>query len=247
MSAAERFRVAFDWRVTALVVLLLPLLVSLGLWQLDRAEEKRQLEALFAQRQAAGPVAIDDLTLDGDLRYQPVRLRGSYLPDRNLLLDNRIHHGRFGYEVVTPFQLADDKRIVLVNRGWLAGDSARRSLPRIDAVVGIVELVGVIHVPQGSLMMLADETATGWPRVVQSIDIDSLRGALAGPLFPYTVRLQPTAPGAYEPNWSVVNLSPQKHTGYAVQWFAMSVALIVIGVLGNTNLWSLLKQRRRGN
>ncbi len=243
MSNPTGFKFTFDWRVTALAVLLLPLLLSLGFWQLDRAEEKRQLQALFKQRQERGPLPIDELDPAQDLRYQPVSLRGEFLSGRQLLLDNRIHQGQFGYEVVTPLQLADGERIVLVNRGWVSGDPARRSLPAVATVDGVQMLSGDIHVPQGELMQLGEATAGGWPRVVQSIDVEALAPLFERPLFPYTVRLHAGEPGSLQPSWQVVNVQPAKHTGYAVQWFAMSAALVVIVVLANTNLWSLLKRR----
>lgn len=243
MAADTKFRVQFDWRVTVLALCLLPVLLSLGFWQLDRAEEKRQLQALFDQRQQSGPVPIASLADSGDLRYQPVSLRGEFLNDKTLLLDNRIHQGRFGYEVVVPFRLRDAERIVLVNRGWVPGDSSRRSLPAPVPVTGPQLLTGTVYVPQGKLMVLAETRDTGWPRVVQSVDVDSLRDAFEQPLFAYTVRLDAGSPGALETYWQVVNVQPAKHTGYAVQWFAMSATLVLIALLANTNLWSLFRHR----
>ena len=241
---AERLRFQFtpNWRVIALGVLLTPVLVSLGFWQLHRADEKRQLLAAFQQKRERGPVPIEQLDPGGNLYYQPVRLRGEYLRGKNLLLDNRIRRGRFGYEVVTPFLLADSSRIVLVNRGWVPGDSSRRTLPAIDQSAGRVELTGDIYVPQGKPVTLAEERASGWPRVVQNVDIEGLRKAFRRPLFPYTVRLNGDAPGAYQPNWTIVNLTPARHTAYAVQWFAMSAALVLAVVFANSNLWALIKR-----
>lgn len=245
MAESEGFKFQFDWRVTALVVLLLPLLVSLGFWQLDRAQEKRQLLAQFAQKQAAGPVPIETLSTRGDLRYQPVSLQGAFIPGKNLLLDNRIHRGRFGYEVVTPFRLRGKDLIVLVNRGWVPGDTSRRTLPAVQTVTGTVRLSGEIYVPQGKLMRLGDDRAQGWPRVVQSVDIDRLRKIFGHPLFPYTVHLKADSPAAFQPNWTVVNLTPARHIAYAVQWFAMAATVVIIAFLGNTNAWALFKGRRR--
>lgn len=245
MSSVERFRIQFDWRVTALAIVLLPLLLSLGFWQLDRAEEKRQMQSEFEQKQSSGPVAITALSRDADLRYQPVRLRGEFLNDKLLFLDNRIVQGQFGYEVVVPFRLQDESLIVLVNRGWMLGDKSRRSLPQPRLIDGVVTLSGDIYVPQGKLMQLAESAQTAWPRVEQSLDIDRLSTSFALPLFPYSVRLHSNSPAALLADWPVVNQQPEKHTGYAVQWFAMSATLLVIVLLGNTNLWALIKHRQR--
>lgn len=223
---------------------MLPVVISLGFWQLDRAEEKRQLQDLFEHRQLAGPVALEALNTQADLRYQPVTLRGEFVNEKAVLLDNRIYQGRFGYEIITPFRLVDSKTMVLVNRGWLEGDISRRSLPAIKAIAGEIALIGEVYVPQGDVMLLADESASGWPRVMQSLNIEALQKEFEQTLFPYSVRIKQISAASYTPNWVVVNLQPEKHTGYAVQWFAMAVALLVIGLLANTNLWSLIKRNK---
>ena len=245
MTSSQNFKFNFDWRVTTLVVVLLPVLLSLGFWQLDRAEEKHQLQAEFAAKQARGPVPVEQLDPADDLRFQPVRLRGTFMPGKVIFLDNRIYRGQFGYEVVAPLLLASGDRVVLVNRGWVPGDKSRRHLPDITRVDGEVELTGDIYVPQGELLALSDEQVTGWPRVMQSIDVVGLAPEFTLPLFPYTVRLQAGSNAVLQPSWVVVNVQPAKHTGYAVQWFAMSTALVLIAVLANTNLWALITRRRQ--
>lgn len=246
MSNDLNFKIQFDWRVTALALLFLPVLLSLGFWQLDRAEEKRQLQQLFAKRESAGPISVEMANPETDLRFQPVSLQGQYIEGRDVLLDNRIFQGRFGYEVVSPFRLAGKKAIVWVNRGWVEGDKSRRSLPVISYPQGVMNLSGEIHVPQGQLLILAHEEQQNWPRVMQSLDIDALKDAFEEPVFPYSVRLRAFNPGSFEPSWVVVNIQPEKHTGYAVQWFAMSLTAILIALLGNTNAWAWLKSRRQG-
>ena len=240
----KRLQFTPNWRASLLAVLLMPLVVSLGFWQLDRAEEKRQLQRLFEQRQYAGPIALEALDSQADLRYQPVTLRGEFLNEKQLLLDNRIYQGRFGYEIITPFRLAASETIVLVNRGWLQGDISRRSLPEVKTITGEMALRAEVYVPQGDVMLLADEPAMGWPRVMQSLNIEALQKEFEQTLFPYSVRIKQISAASYTPNWVVVNLQPEKHTGYAVQWFAMALTLLVIGILTNTNLWSLIKRNK---
>ena len=234
-----------DWKVTMLAVILLPCLLSLGFWQLSRAEEKQVLKAVFEQRKTLDPVSVATLLQERDLRYRQVSLRGEYLNDKVLLLDNKIYRGQFGYEVISPFMLADDELIVLVNRGWISADISRRTLPDIDSVEGEVELIGEIYVPQGEIMTLGQQNDTGWPRVIQSLSISNLAAQFDKEVFPFSVRLSAVAEGAYQPNWVVVNIQPEKHTAYAFQWFAMAGTLVIIVLLANTNLWQLLKQRRK--
>ena len=239
-------RITPDWRVSLLALLILPVLMSLGFWQLDRADEKRQLQNLYEQRQLAGFVSLEDLLEKEDLQYQPVTFSGEYINGKAILLDNRIYRGRFGYEIITPFKLKDSDLIILVNRGWLEGDSSRRTLPAIKVISGSVELTGEIYVPQGEGFVLSDKTEAGnsWPRVVQTLDVNKLLTEFELPVFNYTVRLSNDSPGSFQPNWVVVNLQPAKHTGYAVQWFAMSFTLLVIAIMANTNCWLWIKTRK---
>jgi|TARA_B110000908_G_scaffold130532_1_gene153505 cytochrome oxidase assembly protein ShyY1 len=233
-----------DWRASLLVLMLLPLLLSLGFWQLERADEKRVLQELFQQRQSAGPIAIEELSENQDLRYQPLTLRGRYINEKSLYLDNRIYQGRFGYEIITPFRPVSSDDVVWVNRGWIAGDVSRRTLPKIDPIVGEVELLANVYVSQGEVLMLAEEEKIRWMGVVQAINFEKLSQKFDQRLFPHVVRLSSESPGSYQPNWVVVNLQPEKHVGYAVQWFAMSVTLLLIAFLANTNCWALIKGRK---
>jgi surfeit locus 1 family protein len=86
--------------------------------------------------------------------------------------------------------------------------------------------------------------------VVQTASVDYLQSLLGAgsnnpPLFPYLVRLDMESPALVEAHWQVVNLDPEKHKGYAVQWFAMAATLALIGIGANTTLMQWLKQRKR--
>lgn len=242
---ANKLQFEFDWKTSVLILLLLPLLVSLGFWQLDRADEKAQLQALFDERQASPPISIGLLNEGDDLRYQPVKLTGEFVNGKSLFLDNRIYRGKFGYEVVTPFKVSNSNMTVLVNRGWVKGDISRRSLPSVDAIDAGVEIVAQVYVPQGEMLVLEKLTVTGWPKVMQSLNIEALASGFDTTLFPFSVRLSENSVGFLASNWSVVNLRPDKHVGYAFQWFAMSITLLIIGFLTNTNFWALRKLRKK--
>lgn len=235
-----------EWRTIGLALLFLPILLALGFWQLERADEKTRLQAHYDTREQQGPVTIEELFDLDDLRYQPVRLTGEFIHQHTVYLDNRIHNQRFGYEVITLFKLRNSDYSVFVNRGWVPGDRSRRTLPTIEKLDGMVDLVGEVHVPQSEMLTLGSErSSAAWPRVMQTIKVSELAAEFSSPLFPYTVRLAKDSPGSFEENWVVVNLSPEKHTGYAVQWFAMSIALVLWLLAANTNIIALIKTRKR--
>lgn len=230
-------------RLTGLVVVLVPLMIALGFWQLSRAEEKAALAAQFADRQSRTPASQEALAgLDAaELAYLPVELTGRFDSERYFLLDNRTRQGRFGNEVIALFRTSGDEAAFLVNRGWVPADPARRARPGVPRVAGEVTLRGTVYVPPGEALVLGDQAQQrGWPRQVQSVDVPRLGGALGlapGELFPYLVRLDADSPGSLQVGWPVVNVSPEKHTGYAVQWFSMA------GVLALIYLWRM----RRGS
>ncbi len=227
--------------VFCLIALLLT--VTAGFWQLRRAEEKRELLAVFAARAQQKPVMLAEVDPDADNRYLRVSVSGR--PDRQhqFLLDNRMRDGRAGYEVLTPVQFSDGVW-VLVNRGWLPRGPSRTSLPELPLLPEQVHWVGFLHSSASQALVLGpEEPIAGWPQIVQQPDLELLERRLDREFFPYRVRLE-NSPG-FDTGWITVNLSPAQHQGYAVQWFGLSLTLMVLGLFSNSNLIELWRARRR--
>lgn len=235
-----------DWRTSFFVALFLPLFLLLGNWQLQRATEKELLSAHWQQRALAQPRRVE--TLDHDpqnLAYRPVTLVGEFLQDRYFLLDNRVYQGRYGMEVLNPFRLASGGELVIINRGWVPADPARRSLPEVLVPSGTQRMLGSVYVPPGDPYTLGPESSEGaWPRVLQNFDAAVVGASLGEKVFPYSVRIDSDEELALVADWPVVNVSPEKHRGYAVQWFCMALALLLIYVWRSTNLDELLRRKR---
>lgn len=249
---SKGLRFDLEWRTTLFTVLLVPVMTGLGFWQLQRAEDKAVLAASWEQRQSEPPVALEQLWDEPveSLSYRPVTVSGTFSQDRYFLLDNRIHEGRFGYEVLDVVQLADGDRSVLVNRGWIAGDGARLELPVVPPVSGRVELSGHLYVAPGAPYMLAEQQLEeGWPKVLQALEMQKVLTALGetanGQMFPYSVRIAAGQPGALTVDWQVVNVSPEKHQAYAAQWFTMAAVLLLFYLLRSSNLWQWIKRSGR--
>ncbi|MEX1667997.1 SURF1 family protein [Zhongshania guokunii] len=240
-ASPSRFQWQFDWKSLLVIVLILPILLSLGFWQLNRADEKAALLADFEQRRNFAPVAIGGLAEYPN--YLPVFALGEFDAERYWLLDNRISHGRFGYEIMAIFTLTDGREL-LVNRGWIAGDRARQILPAIAIPSGTVKIAGELYRNTEKAFSLGVEpVAAAWPRRQQWLDIDDLGGEFPD-LLPTTLRLAGDSVGALEIERVVVNVTPAKHTGYAVQWFAMAFALGLIFIFRNSNLGLWLKRSK---
>ena len=243
----ERSRFQWQWNGKLLLccLLVLPLTLAAGFWQLRRAEEKRELLAVFAARAQQAPVTLTAVDPDADNRYLRVSVSGKPDGQHQFLLDNRMRNGRAGYEVLTPVQLGDGTW-VLVNRGWLPRGPNRTALPELAPLPEQVSWIGYLHSGASRAPVLGpEEPISGWPQVVQQPDIELLERRLGRDLFPYRVRLE-RSPG-FDTSWITTNLPPAQHQGYAVQWFGLSLALMVLGLFSNSNLSELWRGRRGGH
>ncbi len=98
--------------------------------------------------------------------------------------------------------------------------------------------------PGAPYLLAEQQLATGWPKVIQAVEMDKLVAAVGSELFPYPIRLDSGQAGALATDWQVVNVSPEKHHAYAVQWFTMAAVLSVFYLLRCSNLWQLLTGHR---
>jgi len=207
------------------------LFVWLGTWQLHRAEEKQAALAHMQQRGAEPPVALPDRLADPVAwRYRPVEVQGRYDPAFQILLDNQVLDGRVGYRVLTPLRRPGRAEAVLVDRGWVPASADRSVLPQVSVDGGLRYVRGTLYVPYGEGFRLGDvsDEAVGWPRRVQYLDFDAFSRMLPYPVAPYLVRLDPAAADGFERRWPTTPFSPDRHLGYAVQWFALAAAVLVL-------------------
>jgi surfeit locus 1 family protein len=216
--------------VPTLVMLpLLALLVGLGTWQLERAAEKRALLVAFA-RGAAAPAALPPAAAAA--RYTRVAVGGHYLSDRQFLLDNMTHDGRVGYRVLTPLERADGT-LVLVDRGWLPGGPSRAQLPEVAVGDAPREVSGRLdELPRAGVRLVAPAEG-GWPRRVSFPTHAELEAALGRPLYPRLLLLDAAVADGYLRDWRPPGMPPERHVGYAVQWYALALTLVVIWVIVN--------------
>tara|TARA_B110000503_G_scaffold105513_1_gene157449 strand:- start:43106 stop:43876 length:771 start_codon:yes stop_codon:yes gene_type:complete len=245
-ASKSGFYFDFEWRIALFTALLVPLMVSLGFWQLQRADEKSAMATAFDARQQQPPAPLSSQwdKLAEELAFTPVRVNGRFVPDVYFLLDNQMRERQVGYEVLDVMQLSGGGS-VLVNRGWIAGGGDRQSLPVVPPIDGSVEITGHIYVAPGSPFMLADQQFdNSWPKRIQAVEMDKFAPVLSarheGRLFPYPIRIDADQPGALVTDWQIVNMSPIKHRAYAVQWFAMAAVLLMYYLIRSSNVWQWL-------
>ncbi|MEK7258357.1 MAG: SURF1 family protein [Pseudomonadota bacterium] len=220
------------WKLTAFTLVFTPLLLWLGFWQLDREQEKITMQTDFEARTQRPAVALEsvDWSRPDELAYLKVNVTGVYDNEHSYLLDNRTNQGRVGYELISPFT-AQSGMTILVNRGWIAQGATRAELPEVTQIEGQVSITATVYVPLEDPLLLRSTPESGqstWPRVIQSIQVPQMEQELSRTLAPYTIRLQQQSPGLEQSNWQTVNMEPEKHRAYAVQWFTMTFALLAM-------------------
>lgn len=226
-------------------IVLVPLLAALGNWQLNRARESDVQHQQVLRRSRGTPL---DLATAGsrrlDMKYMTWRrvlLRGHYDPAQQYLLDNQLHEDQFGYDVFTPFVLAGGHTRVLVNRGWLRGFFDRSKIPHWNTPTGEVRLVGLAKTPYRTGMTLGGrQIRKVQPGVyrMETVQLGNIAGAHGWDLLPYVVRLEPPAPPGWVRDWPVIGSRAAKNLGYAFQWFAMALTVVII--------YLILNVKRRG-
>jgi surfeit locus 1 family protein len=224
-------------RITKLSALLAGLLItvilsSLGYWQLQRAQLKRDILHEQQRLSQLPPQDITHLRVDAWPALLPVVTHGVYLNERQLMLANQHYKGRLGYEVITPMQTANDD-IVLVVRGWLPSKPNTRSIPVVLPVLENTTAQGIVYWPptKGLHLRQAIDENNDWPRVISRIDIEQIQAWFERPVRPYVIRLSATDPHRFTLVWSPVTLSPRRHVGYALQWFGLALVAMIVTVI----------------
>lgn len=237
MTASETTSKRRTWRPSpfgaALTVLGTALLMQLGFWQLGRAEQKQTLLDQYAKGQQS-QVDLTPQNSHGLPRYQRGKVTGRYDPSHQILLDNMPSHtGQPGYRVLTPMQT--EAGWLLVDRGWLPMGATRTELP--DIAVGDVErtVTGIVDdLPRAGLEldMPPVDASVPWPRVLNFPKQPALEQQLGRKLIPGVLLLDASQPEGYERSWEAhIGVTPERHIGYAVQWFALAAAAVVIFIV----------------
>lgn len=213
---------------TIATVPLFALLVGLGFWQLDRARDKRALLSAYDSPAAATPAVPDPA-------FERVWLTGEFLTDRQILMDGVAHDERPGFNVLTPLRV-EGAELVIVNRGWQPWQTDRNNTQAPPAPAGPVQVSGLLKSFPQSGLKLGDGNAaepSGWPRIAVYPSPQELSSWLGAPVHDRVLLLDPELPFGFVRDWRPDYFPPERHVGYAVQWFSLALALAVIFVVVN--------------
>ena len=215
---------------TLMLFLLTLLFCTLGSWQARRASEKSILE----EQHRTAPATTLEQAVAQKSRFSRISVSGSYDAKRHFLLDNQIWKGRAGVYVFTPFY-ASTGTTILVNRGWLPLAPDRKSMPEITTPGEELVLSGMLNtapVP-GRILGAADTlNSDAWPQLVTYLNLADISDLLELPIETWIIQLSKSDSTGFEGReWKPVFLSSSRHRGYALQWFALAAASVLMWII----------------
>jgi len=205
------------------------LMLGLGVWQLERLQWKTAIIAERTQRTSAAPIPLPGPEADvAGLEYDRVQVQGTYLHDKEIYLGARSLNGNAGYHLVTPFRLKDG-RILFVDRGWIPLDRKDPAKRAAGQVPGLVALDGVIRLRGTQNWLVPDNRPdldffffADLPAMAKLMDLPQAETR-------FFLEAGPAAnPGGYPIGGQTRIDLPNDHLQYAITWFSLAGALLVI-------------------
>ena len=220
------------WVMAAAALLAIAATAALGLWQWGRAQERLALHTAMEQRQTLPVLVNAEVEArrgdPGFLLHRPVDLRGEWLPEHTVYLDNRQMDGKQGFYVMTPLRLEGGRSVVLVQRGWVPRNfQDRTKLPEIETPPGPVRVRGRLAPAPAKLYAFAPEEKGA---IRQNLDLGLFRQETGLPLLPLSVQqLGPASEGLLRA-WPQPASGAAKNYGYAFQWWALAALIAILYV-----------------
>ena len=221
--------------------IMLGVCIKLGLWQYNKADTRRSLQAQQNMRLTEAAVALPaKIVALESWRYKRVKFTGIYDSKYQILLDNQVQNTVAGFHVLTPMQVKGSSAYVLVNRGWVARPAANvgdiPKPPVIFTAQGSHYIEGDISVPASKFFTMdTPAVANGkWQPVWQNLDMERYAKSVPFVVQPFVVRLDAKSnAGGFVRNWPPPGERVTMHLGYAYQWFGFALTLLVIYIVLN--------------
>ena len=223
----------FRWIPFFAAVVVAAIGVSLGQWQSRRAAEKQTLEARQQARELEAPVLLGQASLPPeDVEFRRVKVRGEFVPQWTLYLDNRPYNGAAGFYVLTPMKIAGSDVHVLVVRGWVKRDVADRAkLPPVPTAPGEVEIEGVARRGTGHVLQLGEPGPLKRGAIVQNVGVPEFEKAAGLRMQPFVLEQVSDTRDGLVRDWPRPSTGVEKHQGYAFQWYALAATALIFFVV----------------
>lgn len=226
---------------TALVLLAAAVMVRLGIWQLDRLEQRRAFNARVSEQQEAQTLVLDADTIHLDLysmEYRQVSVSGEYLPEDEIVLRNQVWNtefgGQLGVKLFTPLLIEGTDEAILVERGWIPEENAGGEQRAIYRENGLIALQGQLRRPETDFQLgfHPDPTMSPGERRLDAwnnLDLERLASQMDTTLLPVYLQHFPEGVQTNPPYATIpeLELSEGPHLGYAIQWFSFAAILLL--------------------
>ena len=218
----------FKSKILIFAIIFVPITISLGLWQIERANEKKVIISNYDKLLVSTPIALKkEQPLEN---WQPIETVGAY-QDLVIYEDNAINSGKAGFKVYHLFQNGDGT-FIFVHRGFIERNLIKNNLPRIDTPVGKKNIKCTTLFKQNNTFVKNIEESD--IRIIQefntSVLIERFPILKDRYLHPFLFNLDVRDADKFQPIEKPVNMTATKHIGYAIQWFGLCAALIILTI-----------------
>ena len=219
---------SFKSKILIFAIIFVPITISLGFWQLDRAEEKREIIANYDELLTSEPISLNVKIIYKN--WQPITTIGRF-KDIVIFEDNAILSGRAGFKIYHLFENGDGS-YVFVHRGFIERNMVKNNLPLINTPKGKQSLEGSVLIKEDNSFVQDIEESDA--RIIQEFNIERLINKFPilkdRYLHPFLFNLDIRDNKKFLAIEKPVNMAASKHIGYAIQWFGLCIALIILTI-----------------
>ena len=218
----------FKTKILIFAIIFVPITISLGIWQIERANEKKLIIANYDKLLVSAPIVLQkNQMLDN---WQPIETIGTY-EDTIVYEDNAINNGKAGFKVYHLFR-NDDGTFIFVHRGFIGRNLIKNDLPEVEIPAEKKSIYGTTLFKQNNTFVKNIEESDS--RIIQefntSLLIERYPMLKDKYLHPFLFNLDIRDVDKYQPIEKPVNMTASKHIGYAIQWFGLCAALIILTI-----------------
>jgi len=215
-------------------VLLVALGCSLSFWQAQRAERKEAIEAKLKVRESLPAIELPSSVDINQNEYTRVMVKGEFVKDWPIYLDNRPMNGVAGMYVLMPFKLQGKSQYVLVARGWIPRNPRdRTAIKESETPVGVIQIEGILKAHSGHVLQLGKGEPLQPSSLVQNLDVATFVKASQLPTYSFIIEQTSDTKDGLLRDWPRASTGSERHWGYAFQWLALAgMALIFFLVTG---------------
>jgi len=218
----------FKSKILIFAIIFVPITISLGMWQIERANEKKLIIANYDKLLVSAPIALQKNQMLNN--WQPIETTGTY-EDTIVYEDNAINNGKAGFKVYHLFR-NDDGTFIFIHRGFIERNLIKNNLPEVEIPAEKKLIYGTTLFKQNNTFVKNIEESDS--RIIQefnaSLLIDKYPMLKDKYLHPFLFNLDIRDVNKYQPIEKPVNMTASKHIGYAIQWFGLCAALIILTI-----------------